>query len=81
MKTATLSQIRVNPGRQLKQATKEHLVITRRGKPIGVLIGFSSEEDWFDYVLENHPRLEKIVAQARADLRAGRGIRLEDIDL
>jgi prevent-host-death family protein len=81
MKTATLSDIRHNPGRQLKQATREQVVITRRGKPIGILIGFASEEDWFDYVLENHPRLEKIVAQARAELRAGRGVRLEDIDL
>jgi hypothetical protein len=26
-------------------------VITRHGKPAGVLIGFSSEDDWFEYRL------------------------------
>jgi hypothetical protein len=31
-------------------------VITRHGKPAGVLIGFESEEDWFDYRLEHDAR-------------------------
>lgn len=30
-----------------KYAEKEEIIITRRGKPAGVLIGFSSEDDWF----------------------------------
>jgi len=29
---------------------------TRHGRPAGVLIGFKSEDDWFDYRLENDPR-------------------------
>jgi hypothetical protein len=32
------------------------VVITRHGKPAGVLVGFESEEDWFDDRLENDPR-------------------------
>ena len=34
---------------------KQEIVITRHGKPAGVLIGFESEDDWFDYKLENDP--------------------------
>jgi hypothetical protein len=40
-----------------------------------------SEEDWFDYRLENDPRFLRRVEQARNSLRAGRGIRLEDVEI
>jgi hypothetical protein len=43
------------------------------------LIGFESEDDWIEYRLENDPRFLKRVEQARANLRAGRGIRLENL--
>jgi hypothetical protein len=45
-----------------------------------VLIGFESEEDWFEYRLENDPRFLRRIEQARESLRAGRGARLEDIE-
>jgi hypothetical protein len=43
------------------------------------LIGFGSEDDWFDYRLENDPRFLARIESARRNLRAGRGIRLEDL--
>lgn len=58
---------------------KEEVVITRHGKPAGILIGFESEEDWFDFRLENDPRFYERIARAREHLRAGRGVRLEDL--
>jgi hypothetical protein len=33
-----------------------------------------------EYRLENDPRFLRRIEQARADLRAGRGVRLEDIE-
>jgi len=42
-----------------------------------VLIGFGSEEDWFDYRLENDPRVLRRIEQARKSLREGRGVKLE----
>jgi prevent-host-death family protein len=65
--------------RFLREAEKQEIVITRHGKPAGVLIGFESEDDWFDYKLENDPRFLERVEKARRSLKAGRGIRLEDI--
>jgi prevent-host-death family protein len=66
--------------RLLREAAKEEIVITRDGKPAGVLIGFASEDDWLDYRLQNDPRFLARIEKARASLRAGRGVRLEDTD-
>ena len=79
MKEVPLSEIKDDLPRFLHEAERQEIVITRHGKPAGVLIGFESEDDWFDYKLENDPRFLKRVAQARKSLKAGRGVRLEDI--
>lgn len=79
IKEVPLSEIKDDLSRFLREAEKQEIVITRHGKPAGVLIGFESEDDWFDYKLENDPRFLKRVEQARRSLKAGRGIRLEDI--
>lgn len=65
--------------RYLRLAEDREIVITRHGKPAGVLIGFETEEDWFEYRLQNHPQFLRRVREARADLLAGRGIPLEAV--
>ena len=75
-----LSEIKDDLSRFLREAQNEEIMITRNGKPAGLLIGFASEEDWFDYRLENDPRFLRRIEQARDSLRAGRGIRIEDVD-
>jgi prevent-host-death family protein len=79
IKEVPLSEIKDDLSRFLREAEKQEIVITRHGKPAGVLIGFESEDDWFDYKLENDPRFLERVEQARKSLKAGQGIRLEDI--
>jgi prevent-host-death family protein len=79
MKEVPLSEVKDDLSRFLREAGKQEIVITRHGKPAGVLIGFESEDDWFDYRLENDPRLLERVHQARQSLRAGRGVKLEDV--
>jgi prevent-host-death family protein len=59
---------------------KEEVVITRHGKPAGVLIGFKSEDDWFEYRLQNDARFLNRVEAARRSLKAGHGIRIEDLE-
>jgi prevent-host-death family protein len=78
MKKVALSTVKDDLSRYLRLAEKEGIIITRHGKPAGVLIGFESEDDWFDYRLENDPRFLKRIEDARKSVRAGRGIRLED---
>jgi len=79
MKEVPLSEIKDDLSRFLREAEKQEIVITRHGKPAGVLIGFESEDDWFDYKLENDPRFLERVEHARKSLKAGQGIRLEDM--
>ena len=79
MKEVPLSEIKDDLSRFLREAEKQEIVITRHGKPAGVLIGFESEDDWFDYKLETDPRFLERIERARKSLRAGRGIRLQDV--
>jgi prevent-host-death family protein len=78
MKTGALSAVKDDLSRYLRLAEKEEVVITRHGKPAGVLIGFETEDDWFDYRLENDPRFLRRIEIARKSLTAGKGITLED---
>jgi prevent-host-death family protein len=79
MKKVALSEVKDDLSRLLRLAEKQEIVITRHGKPAGVLIGFASEDDWFDYRLETDPRFWTRIARARRHLAEGRGIRLDDI--
>ena len=78
MRRAALAEVKDDLSRFLRLAESEEILITRHGKPAGVLIGFETEDDWLDYRLE-HPEFVRRVAEARADLRSGRGVRLEDM--
>ena len=80
MKSVALSEVKDDLSRYLRIAAAEDVVITRRGKAAGILIGFANEEDWFDYRLANDPRFTRRVEAARASLRAGHRIRFEDLE-
>ena len=80
MRRVPLSEIKDDLSRYLREAEVQEIVITRHGKPAGVLIGFESEEEWFEYRLANDPRFLRRIEQARNNLHAGRRIRLEDIE-
>lgn len=79
MKQIALSEVKDDLSKVLRLAEKQDVIITRHGKPAGILIGFSSEDDWFDYKLEHDPRFLKRVESARRSLRKGKGRRLDDI--
>jgi len=79
MKQIALSEIKDDFSRFLHEAESEQIVITRHGKPAGVLVGFASEDDWFDYRLEHDPPFHDRITAARASIQAGRGVRLEDL--
>ncbi len=74
-----LSEIKDDLSKYLRRAGREEIVITRHGKPAGILIGFDSEDDWLDYRIETDPRFLDRIVRARASLRSGRGVRLEDV--
>jgi prevent-host-death family protein len=80
MKKIPLSEVKDDLSHYLRLAETEKIVITRHGKPAGVLIGFQSDDDWFDFRLENDPAFQKRIDRARRSLEARRGTRLEDTE-
>ena len=79
MRAVALAKVKDDLSRYLRLAADEEILITRHGRPAGVLIGFESDEDWFEYRLEHHPEFLQRIAEARAALRQGLGVRLEDL--
>jgi prevent-host-death family protein len=80
MKEVPLSEVKDDLSRFLREAETQEIVITRHGKPAGVLIGFKSEDDWFEYRLEHDPRFLRRIEQARNGLPSGRGVKLEELE-
>ena len=78
-KLVALSAVKDDLSKYLRLAEHQEIVITRHGKPAGLLIGFGSEDQWIDYRLENDPRFLERIERARHSLREGRGVRLEEI--
>jgi prevent-host-death family protein len=81
MKQVALSDIKDDLSKYLRLAENEEIIITRHGRPAGILVGFASEDDWFDYRLENDQRFLQRIARARASLQAGKGVKLEDMQI
>jgi prevent-host-death family protein len=79
MKEVALSEVKDDLSRYLRLAETEEIVITRHGKPAGLLVGFASEDDWFDYRLEHDPRFLQRMERARQSLRSGKGVPIEDL--
>lgn len=76
MKKVALKEIKAHFSKYLRLAERDEIVITRRGRPAGVLIGFGSEDEWFDFQLQKDPRFVKRIESAREDLRKGRGTKV-----
>lgn len=79
MRAVALAEVKDDLSKHLKLAADEEIVITRHGRPAGVLIGCASEDDWFEYRLEHHPEFLRRIAEARGALRDGRGVPFADI--
>lgn len=80
VQAVALARVKDDLSKYLRLATEEEIVITRHGRPAGVLIGFASDDDWFEYRLEHHPEFIRRVAEARTAIREGRGVLLEELE-
>ncbi len=57
MKQATLNDINTDLNKYLLLADGDGILITRGGKPAGVLKGFASDDECYDYLLQHDPEL------------------------
>jgi prevent-host-death family protein len=81
VKEVPLSEVKDDLSRYLREASRQSIVITRHGKPAGVLIGFKSEDDWWEYRLINDPRFKERMEKSYESYKAGRYVKLEDLDV
>ena len=79
MRKVALSEVKDELSKYLRLAEKEEVIITRHGKPAGVLIGFKTEDEWFEYRLRHDPRFLQRIEAARQSLRDGQGVPLEEL--
>jgi prevent-host-death family protein len=79
MREVALAKVKDDLSRYLRLATDQEILITRHGRPAGLLIGFRDEEAWLDYRLENDPAFLDRIATARAAIQEGRGVQLDDL--
>ena len=49
LRSAMLSEVEADLHGYLRKAEDQEILITDRGKPVGVLIGFASDEEWVDF--------------------------------
>ncbi|MBI3921191.1 MAG: type II toxin-antitoxin system Phd/YefM family antitoxin [Armatimonadetes bacterium] len=79
MKTHTMTEAKNDICAIVREAEKEEVLITRRGKPAAVVIGFHSEDDWFEYRLEHDEGFLSRIAKARAEIRQGKFVPLDEL--
>jgi prevent-host-death family protein len=74
MKIATASDVKANFSAYLKASEQSPVVITRKGKPVAVLVRAGEEDDLERLLMAHSPRLQAILESARQRFRAGAGI-------
>ncbi len=74
-----LAEVKDSLSDYIKKAAKDEVLITRHGRPSAILIGFASEDDWFDYRLEHDERFLRRIAESRQQAQGGKVTRLEDL--
>ena len=72
MKTATIKEAKDQLPTLMKSSTP--VIVTRHGKPAGVIIGFATEADFEDWKIENDPRFRRLMDKSIAQKAAGKTV-------
>ena len=73
MKFANVRELKNKTSEILRNAEKEAVVITSKGKPRAIITAIS-EEDFEDYLLESSPQLLQVLEEARQEYAAKGGV-------
>ena len=74
MTTATISEVKSRLGEFVKASENEPIVLTRKGKPVAVLLGGKNDEEIERLMMACSPKLRRIMSRSEAQIKAGRGI-------
>lgn len=78
MRFANTVELKNKTNKILKEVMKGNpVIITYRGKPAASLTPLT-EDDFEDFVMENSPIIQKMLAEARKDIQAGKVVSLNE---
>lgn len=77
--TATIAQAKTSLTALIRRAEKSPVVLTRHGKPAAAIIGFETEDDYFDWCLENDPRFRTAIESSLQQAHQGKLTSLRDL--
>jgi prevent-host-death family protein len=78
MRVANTVELKNKTNKILKEVMKgSPVIITYRGKPAASITPLT-ENDLEDFVLENSPTVQKMIAEAEKDMQAGRVVSLKE---
>jgi prevent-host-death family protein len=66
VKFANVRELKNKTSEILRSSEKEDVIVTSKGKPKAIIIGIS-EEEFEDYLLENSPRFQAALHEAREE--------------
>lgn len=72
MKTATIKEAKDQLPALMRSSSP--VLVTRHGKPAGVIVGFASKADYLDWKIENDPRFRRMMHRSLAQAKAGKTI-------
>jgi len=78
MRVANTVELKNKTNEILREVMKgSPVIITYRGKPAASLTSLT-EDDLEDFVLENSPKIQKIISEAEGDIKKGKVVSLKD---
>src|SRR5438132_13619849 len=79
MKVASVAEMEADFGGYLKASQKAPVVVTRKGKPVAILLKAEDPGELERTLMGHSPKLQAILAAARKRFRAGRGISHDEV--
>ena len=74
-----LSEVRNRLSEFVKKSETEEVVVTVRGRPAAVIIGFEDEDDWLEYQLLNNESFQARLAESMKQYEEGKYKTLDEL--
>jgi prevent-host-death family protein len=74
MKIATVAEVEAKFSAFVKSSEEGPVVVTRRGKPVAVLVAVEDEDELERLLMAYSPRLREVLEASREQIATGKGI-------
>lgn len=78
MKIASVADVKAKFSAYLKESEEGPVIVTKNGKPVGVLLPVGDEEELERMIMAYSPRFKRILTLARKQIQETGGIRHEE---